>query len=105
MSSKKPQAKKTIVTSKKPESVSRRPSRTRSAAPSQLGLIYGWSQYKWILIGIGLVALGMILMAGGHMPSPDVWDDSLIYSFRRTVLAPFLIMIGLLVEVYALFKD
>jgi hypothetical protein len=58
-----------------------------------------------MLIGIGLIALGLILMLGGSMPSPDVWDDSIIYSFRRITLAPALIVAGLLVEVYAIFKD
>jgi hypothetical protein len=38
------------------------------------------------------------------MPSPDVWDDSIIYSFRRTVLAPIVIIIGLVVEIFAIFK-
>ena len=55
-------------------------------------------------IGFGLIALGMLLMSGGAMPSPDVWDESIIYSFRRTVLAPFLMLAGLVVEVYAIFK-
>lgn len=54
--------------------------------------------------GAGLVILGMILMLGGSMPSPDVWDDSIIYSFRRTVLAPIVILAGLGVEIYAIFK-
>ncbi len=57
-----------------------------------------------MLLGVGLIGLGMILMAGGHMPSPDVWDDSIIYSWRRTVLAPFVILAGLVVEIYAIFK-
>ncbi|MFK7931942.1 MAG: DUF3098 domain-containing protein [Saprospiraceae bacterium] len=28
----------------------------------------------------------------------------MIYSFRRTVLAPFVILAGLVVEIYAIFK-
>jgi hypothetical protein len=68
-------------------------------------LVYGWSQYRVILIGIGLITVGLLLMLGGSMPSPDVWDDNIIYSFRRTVLAPAFIVAGLLVEVYAIFKD
>ena len=55
-------------------------------------------------IGAGLVFLGMILMLGGSMPSDDVWDESIIYSFRRTVLAPIVIVAGLVVEVFAIFK-
>ena len=55
-------------------------------------------------IGLGLITLGLILMSGGGMPSPDVWDESIIYGFRRTVLAPFLILAGLIVEIFAIFK-
>ena len=67
-------------------------------------LVYGRQNYYWMIGGIGLIGLGMILMAGGHMPGPDVWDDKIIYSWRTTVLAPFVILAGLGVEVYAIFK-
>ncbi len=67
-------------------------------------LIFGKQNYIWMGIGFGLIALGMLLMSGGAMPSPDVWDESIIYSFRRTVLAPFVMLAGLVVEVYAIFK-
>jgi len=39
------------------------------------------------------------------MPDPDTWDEDRIYSFRRITLAPLVIVIGLVVEVYAIFKD
>jgi hypothetical protein len=42
-------------------------------------------------------------MSGGHMPSPDVWDESLIYSTRRTLLAPVLILAGLSLQIVAIF--
>jgi hypothetical protein len=95
---------KTEMTSKK-EKVRPTTSRTKVVAAKGLELLYGWSQYKFMLIGLGLIALGLLLMAGGQMPSPDVWDDNIIYSFRRTVIAPVFIVAGLLVEVYAIFKD
>ena len=38
------------------------------------------------------------------MPSPDVWDENLIYSPRRIILAPALILLGLIVEIIAIFK-
>ena len=107
MSTNKPQGKKTVVVTKR-EKVRPTTSRSRTQqtkTAKTMELLYGWSQYKFFLIGIGLIALGMLLMMGGSMPSPDVWDDSLIYSFRRTVLAPACILFGLLVEVYAIFKD
>ena len=58
----------------------------------------------WMSIGAGLIALGLVLMSGGHMPSPDVWEPERIYGFRRTVLAPLVILAGLGVEIYAIFK-
>ncbi len=76
-------------------------------APSTTGhdtLIFGKGTYLWIGIGVGLMLLGMILMAGGSMPSPDVWDDELIYSFRRITLAPIVILTGLGVITYAILK-
>jgi len=57
-----------------------------------------------MFIGLGFIVLGMVLMSGGSMPSADVWDEDLIYSFRRITLAPIVILIGLGIEVYAIFK-
>ncbi len=65
---------------------------------------YGMTQYKWMFIGIAFIALGMILMSGGWMPSPDVWDESIIYSPVRLTVAPICIVAGLILQVYAIFK-
>ena len=67
-------------------------------------LVFGRETYKWMLIGLGIMAVGFICMSGGSMPSPDVWDETIIYSTARTIVAPFLIMVGLGVQVYAIFK-
>ena len=80
-----------------------KPTVTSSYARSGDHLIFGKNNYKFVLIGVGLMFLGMALMSGGHMPSPDVWDESLIYSTRRITIAPMLILAGLVVNVYAIF--
>jgi hypothetical protein len=67
-------------------------------------LLFEQSHYAWMLLGAGLIALGMLLMSGGAMPDPNTWDPNIIYSTRRTVLAPIVILAGLAVEVYAIFK-
>lgn len=67
-------------------------------------MLFGKKNYQLMLIGILLMALGYILMGGGSMPSSDVWDDEIIYSSRRTLLAPLLILAGIGVEIYAIFK-
>lgn len=67
-------------------------------------LTFGKENYKWLVIGIALMVIGMLLMIGGFNENPNVWDESQIYGFRRTVLAPFFILSGLAVNIYALFK-
>ncbi len=61
---------------------------------------------NYMLMGVGFlfIVLGFVLMWGGAMPDPDTWDDDLIFSFRRITLAPFLVIAGFVIEVYAIFK-
>ena len=98
--------KKVVVTTQKKAAptVSRRAAASASPAKPE-EMIFNKSNYMWMGIGVALILVGMLLMIGGSMPSADVWDDSIIYSFRITVLAPIVILAGLGVEIYAIFKD
>lgn len=83
--------------------------RTKAATPSVFGqrndkLVFGRETYKWMLIGLAIMAVGFICMSGGAMPDANTWDESIIYSPVRTILAPFLILSGLVVQIYAIFK-
>lgn len=107
MSKNQPTKKKVVVTSTPTTTstlaatASKRKATESSAAEE---LEFGKQNYILMLVGAGLIMLGLILMSGGAMPSPDVWDDSLIYSTRRTFIAPLVILIGLVVEIFAIFK-
>ena len=68
------------------------------------GALFGKDNYKWMIIGIVLVAIGILLMAGGKSADPNVFKSDEVYSFRRITLAPIIILIGLGIEVYAIFK-
>lgn len=68
------------------------------------GMLFGKQFYIWMIGGLVLIVIGLFLMAGGQMPSDEVWDENLIYSPRRTILAPIFIIAGLIVEVIAIFK-
>lgn len=74
----------------------------RNVAPDEL--IFGRQNYIYMLAGAGLIALGLICMVGGSMPDPNTWDPDIIYSKRITFVAPMLILAGLIVEIYAIFK-
>lgn len=77
---------------------------TGSTAKMQHDFIFDRKNYMLMLTGIALMAIGFLLMLGGSMPSPDVWEPERIYSFRRITLAPMFILAGLGLEVYAIFK-
>ncbi len=67
-------------------------------------ILFTKENYKWMLIGAVIMALGFFLMAGGKSADPNVFNDAQIYSFRRITLAPILIVAGLVVEIYAIIK-
>ena len=75
-----------------------------AATPATTGALFGRDNYKWMIIGIVLVAVGILLMAGGKSADPNVFKSDEVYSFRRITLAPIIILIGLGIEVYAIFK-
>lgn len=113
MSKNKPSKKKKVVvtTSKKKSKAPQQKRRRRPAAGSRgrsdqphMELIFGRQNYILMAAGFGLIVLGMALMTGGGMPDPDVWEPERIYSFRRITLAPILILAGLIIEIFAIFK-
>jgi hypothetical protein len=60
--------------------------------------------YTWMLIGAVVIALGMILLSGGKSEDPNVFDTKEVYGTVRLTIAPILILLGLGVEIYAIFK-
>jgi len=60
--------------------------------------------YKFLLIGIGVIALGFILMSGGGTDNPAVFSDK-IFDFRRIRLAPTTVLIGFGITIYAILKN
>ncbi|WP_291803655.1 DUF3098 domain-containing protein [Lutibacter sp.] len=63
--------------------------------------LFGRKNYIFMLIGILVIVLGFILMAGGGSDNPAVFNEE-IYNFRRIRLAPTLVLIGLGIEIYAI---
>ena len=71
---------------------------------SEDGLLFTKTTYMYILGGIGLMVIGFFLMSGGHNEDPNVFDEDVIYSTRRILIAPIFILAGLIVQVLAIFK-
>lgn len=60
--------------------------------------------YKILLIGLAVIALGFILMAGGGSDDPKVFNPE-IFNFRRIRLAPTVVLIGFGITIYSIFKN
>lgn len=67
-------------------------------------VLFTKENYKWMVIGLVIMALGFFLMAGGKSSNVNVFNDKDVYSPMRITVAPILIIAGLLVEIFAIMK-
>ncbi len=88
----------------KPNVKSRPIARNRETASAAQALIFGRETYYWLGGGFLLIVIGFLLMTGGRGDDPTVFDESVIYSWRKVTLAPIIILSGLSVVTYAIFK-
>lgn len=66
--------------------------------------MFSKDNYMWMAIGAAVIAIGMFLMAGGKSTDPAVFNADQVYSTTRITVAPLLILAGLVIEIYAIFK-
>ena len=66
--------------------------------------LFSKENFKWMIIGGIIIIIGMILMSGGKNQDTNTFDYKVVYSTTRVTIAPFLIIIGLLVEIFAIFR-
>lgn len=67
------------------------------------GFALGKENYKLMAIGFAIIVVGFILMAGGGSDDPNVFNPE-IFSFRRLTVAPIVLLIGFVFEIYAIMK-
>ncbi len=60
--------------------------------------------YILLSIGFGIIVLGFLLMIGGGSDDPNVFKEEELFSFRRTTLAPMLVLFGFIFEIWAIMK-
>ncbi|HEU0063756.1 MAG TPA: DUF3098 domain-containing protein, partial [Flavisolibacter sp.] len=78
---------------------------TKKAVNAGIGNLFDRENYKWMLIGVAVILLGWILMAGGASKDPNVFNKNEVYSTVRITIAPIVIVAGLIIEIYALLKS
>jgi len=63
----------------------------------------GKENYKLLIIGAVIIIIGFLLMIGGGSKDPNVFNPE-IFSPRRIVLAPIVVMFGFAFEIWAIMK-
>ena len=56
---------------------------------------------KYLLIGLLVMVSGYIMMSGGGSDDPEVFNYAM-FDFRRMVVAPVVIILGIVIEVVAI---
>ena len=67
--------------------------------------IFTKENYIWMLAGLVVIVIGMLLMAGGKSNTdPTAFNADAVYGFTRITLGPVLIIAGLVIEIFAIFR-
>ena len=66
--------------------------------------LFGKENYMMMLGGLIVLAIGFFLMAGGKSTDPNVFNDNDVYSTTKITIAPFLIIVGFVIEIFAIMK-
>jgi hypothetical protein len=59
--------------------------------------VFSRMNYQLLIIGLVVIFIGFLLMAGGGSDDPNKFDPG-IFSFRRVTFGPIIVLIGFVVE-------
>ena len=71
---------------------------------SKFGFAFSRQNYILLLIGFVFIVIGFLLMIGGGTTDPNVFNADEIFSVRRIVIAPIVVLAGFIFEIYAIMK-
>jgi hypothetical protein len=72
--------------------------------PSSRFPLFDKTNLLWMLGGVALMIIGFLLMAGGRSDNPNVFNADEVYSTTRITIAPIVILAGLVVLVFSIFR-
>jgi NADH:ubiquinone oxidoreductase subunit 5 (subunit L)/multisubunit Na+/H+ antiporter MnhA subunit len=70
---------------------------------TQQKLVLEKENYYLIIAGLVVVIIGFILMSGGKWTDANTFNQDEVFSPMRITVAPIVIIIGFVIEIYALF--
>ena len=75
----------------------------KKATKSETEFAIGKENFRYIAIGVGILIIGFLLMAGGKSDDPNVFNPE-IFSFRRITLAPIIVVGGFMFIIWAIMR-
>jgi len=69
----------------------------------KLDFAFGRENYILMFIGLGVLVIGYLLVIGGGSNDPNIFNYDL-FSTRRLVVAPMIIMAGFIIQIVAIMK-
>lgn len=67
-------------------------------------MLFDKINYILLIVGLVVLTIGFMLLSGGKSPNPNEFLPDELYSFRRITLAPIVIVLGFLIEMYAIMR-
>lgn len=64
-------------------------------------MVFGKMNYIFMVIGVVLIILGLVLLAGGGSKDPNIFNEE-IFNAQRLKIAPVLMLLGFGLEIYAI---
>lgn len=78
---------------------------------SKFTFLFGKKNYLFMAIGVVVILIGFLLMMGHDANTrpdgtfdPTYWNEG-IFSWKRIRLAPFVVLVGFAIEIYAILLD
>lgn len=75
----------------------------KSEETQKPGFALGKENYILLIIGFIIIIVGFLLMIGGKAENPNEFNPE-IFSFRRITLAPIVVLLGFVFEIWAIMK-
>lgn len=81
--------------------VSKVDSKVDSVVGGNSGFALRRINYLLLAVGLGVIVVGFLLMMGGKAEDPRGFNPD-IFNFRRITLAPAVVLLGFLFEIFAI---
>jgi len=70
----------------------------------QPGFAFTKENYRILIIGVVIVAIGYLLMIGGGSDNPNEFHEEEVFSVRRITVSPIVILTGFVVVLFGIMK-